>query len=210
MIVAILTSLGARASPHSALLGIAGPDVENGEGSPDIVLSAGVRRENAWRAIVKRATDLCSSMEILQVPSARNAQTLVAFVQMLMRAFFRGYSLCRESGLFLSRIMMTDSAAIPSTNDTVAEAKPRTARFFLRTAMGIFRDMQHSDLPPEEVRAIKASVGPTLFVRRASLSTGSPKSPLTRTNSHTGMRLSHRRLPGHAAPDQRQRPVRIL
>lgn len=88
MIVAILTSLGARASPHSALLGIAGPDIENGEGSPDIVLSAGVRRENAWRAIVKRATDLCSSMEILQVPSARNAQTLVAFVQMLMRAFF--------------------------------------------------------------------------------------------------------------------------
>lgn len=112
MIVAILTSLGARASPHSALLGIAGPDVENGEGSPDIVLSAGVRRENAWRAIVKRATDLCSSMEILQVPSARNAQTLVAFVQMLMRAFFR----CRDSGLFLSRIKMTDSAVDASTN----------------------------------------------------------------------------------------------
>lgn len=85
VIVAILTSLGARASPHSALLGVAGPDIENGEGSPDIVLSAGVRRENAWRAIVKRATDLCSSMEILQVPTARNAQTLVAFVQMLMR-----------------------------------------------------------------------------------------------------------------------------
>ncbi|BGP55675.1 hypothetical protein JCM8202v2_003280 [Rhodotorula sphaerocarpa] len=129
VIVAILTSLGARASPHSALLGVAGPDIENGEGSPDIVLSAGVRRENAWRAIVKRATDLCSSMEILQVPTARNAQTLVAFVQMLM----------------------------------LAEAKPKTARFFLRTAMGIFRDMQHSDLPLEEVRAIKASVGPTLF-----------------------------------------------
>ncbi|GAA5983536.1 hypothetical protein JCM10908_000323 [Rhodotorula pacifica] len=129
VIVGILTSLGARASPHSALLGIAGPDVENGEGSPEIVLSAGVRRENAWRAIVKRATDLCSSMEILQVPSARNAQTLVAFVQMLM----------------------------------LAEAKPKTARFFLRTAMGIFRDMQHSDLPLEEVRDIKASVGPTLF-----------------------------------------------
>lgn len=49
--------------------------------------------------------------------------------------------------------------------DTVAEAKPRTARFFLRTAMGIFRDMQHSDLPLEEVRAIKTFVGPTLFVR---------------------------------------------
>lgn len=110
VIVGILTSLGARASPHSALLGIAGPDVENGEGSPDIVLSAGVRRENAWRAIVKRATDLCSSMEILQVPSARNAQTLVAFVQMLMRAFLL-LGLVSRTQSFLSRHKMTDSAS---------------------------------------------------------------------------------------------------
>ncbi|GAA6003790.1 uncharacterized protein JCM10292_003376 [Rhodotorula paludigena] len=129
VIVGILTSLGARASPHSALLGVAGPDIENGKASLDLVLSAGIRRENAWRAIVKRATDLCSKMEILQVPSARNAQTLVAFVQMLM----------------------------------LAEVKPKTARFFLRSAMGLFRDMQHSDLPPSEVQAIKSSVGPTLF-----------------------------------------------
>ncbi|GAA5886126.1 hypothetical protein JCM6882_004273 [Rhodosporidiobolus microsporus] len=129
VVVGILTSLGARASPHSALLGIAGPDIENGKASLDLVLSAGQRRENAWRAIVNRATELCSKPEILQVPSARNAQTLVAFVQMLM----------------------------------LAEAKPKTARFFLRTAMGVFRDMQHSDLSPEEVQAIKSAVGPTLY-----------------------------------------------
>lgn len=51
----------------------------------------------------------------------------------------------------------------------VAEAKPKTARFFLRTAMGIFRDMQHSDLSAEEVQEIKISVGPTLFVSEGSL-----------------------------------------
>ncbi|BGP40239.1 hypothetical protein JCM10449v2_004197 [Rhodotorula kratochvilovae] len=129
VIVGILTSLGARASPHSALLGVAGPDIENGKASLDLVLSAGVRRENAWRAIVKRATELCSKMEILQVPSVRNLQTLVAFVQMLM----------------------------------LAEVQPKTARFFLRTAMGVFRDMQHAGLSPNEVQVIKLSVGPTLF-----------------------------------------------
>ncbi|GAA6007000.1 hypothetical protein JCM10207_009166 [Rhodosporidiobolus poonsookiae] len=129
VVVGILTSLGARASPHSALLGVAGPDIENGKASLDLVLSAGMRRENAWRAIVDRATELCSKPEILQVPTTRNAQTLVAFVQMLM----------------------------------LAEAKPKTARFFLRTAMGVFRDMQHSDLSPTEIANIKASVGPTLF-----------------------------------------------
>ncbi|GAA5989890.1 hypothetical protein JCM11641_001962 [Rhodosporidiobolus odoratus] len=129
VVVGILTSLGARASPHSALLGVAGPDIENGKASLEVVLSAGLRRENAWRAIVDQATELCSKPEVLQVPTARNAKTLVAFVQMLM----------------------------------LAEAKPKTARFFLRTAMGVFRDMQHSDLAPSEIDAIKAVVGPTLF-----------------------------------------------
>ncbi|KAK4335368.1 Zn(2)-C6 fungal-type transcription factor [Rhodotorula toruloides] len=131
VIVGILTSLGARASPHSALLGIAGPDIENGQASHDLVLSAGHRRENAWRAIVKRATEVCTSLEILEVASARNLQTLTAFVQMLM----------------------------------LAEVKPTKARFFLRTAMGLYRDMQqqNSGLSAAQIREIKNAVGPTLF-----------------------------------------------
>ncbi|GAA5940888.1 Zn(II)2Cys6 transcription factor domain-containing protein [Sporobolomyces koalae] len=126
--VGILTSLGARASPHSALLGVAGPDIENGNASHELVLSAGVRRENAWRAIVKHATELCSKLEVMQVPSTINAQTLVAFVQMLM----------------------------------FAEVRPRTARFFLRAAIGIFVDMEGT-LPPHEIDLIKRSVGVTLY-----------------------------------------------
>jgi hypothetical protein len=102
VIVSILASLGARASPHSALLGVAGPDIENGKASLDLVKSAGQRRENAWRAIVNRATELASRPEILQVPTARNAQTLVAFVQMLMRAFssFPSFLLSRKLSLY--------------------------------------------------------------------------------------------------------------
>ena len=64
-------------------------------------------------------------MDILGVPSARNLQTLVAFVQMLM----------------------------------LAEVHPVTARFFLRTAIGLFRDMQHaSELSYDEVQSAAASV----------------------------------------------------
>ncbi|GAA5917029.1 hypothetical protein JCM5296_001820 [Sporobolomyces johnsonii] len=128
VVVGILASLGARASPHSALLGVAGPDIENGEASHELVLTAGMRRENAWRAIVKQATKLCSELEVMQVPSPRNAQTLVAFVQMLM----------------------------------LAETKPRTARFFLRVAIGLFYDMQAAESSDEDVHAIKLSVGRTL------------------------------------------------
>ncbi|GAA5918876.1 hypothetical protein JCM1841_006654 [Sporobolomyces salmonicolor] len=128
VVVGILASLGARASPHSALLGVAGPDIENGEASHELVLTAGMRRENAWRAIVKQATKLCSELEVLQVPSPRNAQTLVAFVQMLM----------------------------------LAETKPRTARFFLRTALGLFYDMQAAESSDEDIHATKLSVGRTL------------------------------------------------
>jgi hypothetical protein len=50
---------------------------------------------------------------------------------------------------------------------TVAEVKPTKARFFLRTAMGLYRDMQqqNSGLSAAQVREIKNAVGPTLFVR---------------------------------------------
>ncbi|GAA5832483.1 hypothetical protein JCM3766R1_003094 [Sporobolomyces carnicolor] len=134
--VGILASLGARASPHSALLGVAGPDIENGNASHELVLSAGVRRENAWRAIVKQATELCSKLEVLQVPSAMNAQTLVAFVHMLM----------------------------------FSEVKPKTARFFLRAALGLFYDMQGGELSEAEVYRIKQSVGVPLFESDARIS----------------------------------------
>lgn len=88
VIVAILASLGARASPHSALLGVAGPDLNISQTKPasqDFILSAGTRRENAWRALADRAVGLCSQMQVLQTASKQNLEVLVALIQMLMR-----------------------------------------------------------------------------------------------------------------------------
>jgi len=41
--------------------------------------------------------------------------------------------------------------------------KPKTARYFLRAAIGLFYDMQQGGLPQHEVDLIKQSVGVTLF-----------------------------------------------
>ncbi|KAK4046280.1 hypothetical protein OIV83_006203 [Microbotryomycetes sp. JL201] len=86
VIVAILASLGARASPHSALIGVAGPDfnITQVQPSKDFLLTAGTRRESAWRALADRATSLCSRPEILQLASKDNIEILVACIQMLM------------------------------------------------------------------------------------------------------------------------------
>jgi hypothetical protein len=86
--VAILASLGARASPHSALIGVDGPDLDIQKALPtshDFVLDAGSRREQAWKAIADRAVALCSRPEILQVASKENVEVLIALIQMLMR-----------------------------------------------------------------------------------------------------------------------------
>ncbi|KAM0791491.1 hypothetical protein ACM66B_005944 [Microbotryomycetes sp. NB124-2] len=86
VIIAILASLGARASPHSALIGVAGPDlnIAQVQAPRDFLLTAGMRRENAWRALADRATGLCSRPEILQSASKENIEILVACIQMLM------------------------------------------------------------------------------------------------------------------------------
>lgn len=88
VIVTVLASLGARASPHSALIGVDGPDLDIQKTTPishEFVLDAGSRREQAWKAIADRAVALCSTREILQVPSKQNVEILVALIQMLMR-----------------------------------------------------------------------------------------------------------------------------
>lgn len=70
-----------------ALLGVAGPDlnIEQSKAPQEFVLSAGTRRENAWRALADRAVGLSSRMQILQQPSKQNIEVLVALIQMLMR-----------------------------------------------------------------------------------------------------------------------------
>jgi hypothetical protein len=47
---------------------------------------------------------------------------------------------------------------------SVAEAKPTKSRFFLRNVVGLFEDLQRSDMPSSEIEKIKKSVGPMLYV----------------------------------------------
>lgn len=118
VVVAILSSLGARASPHSALIGVDGPDLDIEKALPtshEFVLSAGTRREHAWQAIADRALALCSSREILQVPTKQNIEILVALVQMLMRKW-------DSTGIFrvaLTGCLATQSQkSAPSSHDS--------------------------------------------------------------------------------------------
>ncbi|KDE08881.1 hypothetical protein MVLG_00978 [Microbotryum lychnidis-dioicae p1A1 Lamole] len=130
IIVSVLVSLGARASPHSALLGVDGVDIESGQTPVSLLLTAGERRETAWRSIASRAVELCSRPEIVQAPSRQNVESLLAISAML--------KLC--------------------------ETRPTRARYFLRNVVGMFEDLQTSDMMSEaEVRDLKAAVGPTVY-----------------------------------------------
>lgn len=52
----------------------------------------------------------------------------------------------------------------------VSEVVPIKARFFLRQALGLYKDI-HSvdDLADEELRSLKKAIGPALYVRQFSL-----------------------------------------
>ncbi|KAK4701620.1 26S proteasome regulatory subunit T3, partial [Phenoliferia sp. Uapishka_3] len=127
--VAILTSLGARASPHSALLGVEGADAEKGAvASREMVLTAGRRREKAWRKITDRALTLCG-VEMMNSPTRENIEVVLAITNALL----------------------------------FSEVVPTRARFFLRQALGLFKDVHSIGLPEDELLAIKKSIGPALY-----------------------------------------------
>ncbi|KAM0752855.1 hypothetical protein T439DRAFT_346629 [Meredithblackwellia eburnea MCA 4105] len=132
VIVAILTSLGARASPHSALLGVEGPDIgDEGPKTRDhqLMLSAGRRRENAWRAITDRAVTLCTRLELMSEPSRANIEMLLAVTNMLL----------------------------------FSEVVPIQGRFFLRQAIGLYKDMHEQANQSTDLRYLKSTLGPSLY-----------------------------------------------
>jgi hypothetical protein len=69
-----------------AVLGIAGPDLQKSSTSAEVNLTAGTRRENAWKAIVDRAVELCSEIDMLRIPTLENVETLVALSHALLCA----------------------------------------------------------------------------------------------------------------------------
>lgn len=84
-------AMGARASPHSALLGThdLGPTDPNAPLTSVSAMAAGVRREQACRSLHQRAVDLTFDMdEILHDPSPVTFEALMVEVQMLAFAEF--------------------------------------------------------------------------------------------------------------------------
>ncbi|KDE07740.1 hypothetical protein MVLG_02012 [Microbotryum lychnidis-dioicae p1A1 Lamole] len=82
--VAILCAIGARGSPHSALLGIDIPGLANGTAPPSVYLTVGARRENACRALADRAIDLCWYGRLIKEGSRENLEVLVGLSALLI------------------------------------------------------------------------------------------------------------------------------
>ncbi|SCV71924.1 BQ2448_4618 [Microbotryum intermedium] len=126
IIVSVLVSLGARASPHSTLIGVDGVDIESGQTPVSLLLTAGQRRETAWRSIASRAVELCSRPEVVQAPSRQNVESLLAISAMLKLCETRP----TRARYFLRNVvgMFEDLQA----SDTMSEAEVRD----LKAAVG--------------------------------------------------------------------------
>ncbi|GAA6015491.1 hypothetical protein JCM8202_002490 [Rhodotorula sphaerocarpa] len=82
--VAVLAALGARASPHSQLLGVDTLCLANGTPSPPLFLYAGERREMACRQLESRARELCWSHGFFEHARIEHLDSTVGLVQLLI------------------------------------------------------------------------------------------------------------------------------
>ncbi|GAA5914825.1 hypothetical protein JCM6882_007284 [Rhodosporidiobolus microsporus] len=82
--VAVLAALGARASPHSQLLGISTIALQDGTPSPPLYLYAGERREMACRHLEARARELCWQHGLILESDMAHLDSLVGLVQLLI------------------------------------------------------------------------------------------------------------------------------
>ncbi|KAK4052634.1 hypothetical protein OIO90_004262 [Microbotryomycetes sp. JL221] len=82
--VAVLCSLGARAAPHSALLGVPTHTLSDGTATPALYLTAGERREKAVRALESRANEIAWAGKLLQEDKWSNLTVLGGLTQLLI------------------------------------------------------------------------------------------------------------------------------
>lgn len=82
--VAVLCALGARASPHSQILGVDTAKLHAGAPSIPLYLHAGERREMACRELEARARELCWRHGIISEPSLDNLDSLTGLVQLFV------------------------------------------------------------------------------------------------------------------------------
>ncbi|GEM10786.1 proteophosphoglycan ppg4 [Rhodotorula toruloides] len=144
--VAVLCALGARASPHSQLLGVATVHLQDGTPSPPLYLYAGERREMACRQLEQRARELCWSHGFFNEPNIAQLDSMVGLVQLLI---FELPSLLQDE-----------------------EVLPKQSRFFCRAAIGAYFDIRHDALERGDRTSRDPRIGPgtALFLADASIS----------------------------------------
>ncbi|GJN92545.1 hypothetical protein Rhopal_005575-T1 [Rhodotorula paludigena] len=115
--VAAFCAMGARASPHSAILGISLPSPSPTDWFEQ-ASAAGVRREQACRALHQQAMDLVHLLGITYDVSRENLEALMVMSQLLI---FNELVPRRSRAMILSAIgqykELQDSAASPETKD---------------------------------------------------------------------------------------------
>ncbi|GAA5840094.1 hypothetical protein JCM11251_000603 [Rhodosporidiobolus azoricus] len=141
--VAAFCAMGARASPHSALLG-----VPLSSSSPIDAFSqasaAGIRREQACRALHTQAIDYLHLLGLTYDPTKENLEALMVMTQMLI----------------------------------FNELVPRRSRSMVHAALGHFKELQESSLPPGTKDDLLRNIGLPLLTCDAIISAYARKKPL--------------------------------
>ncbi|GAA5908507.1 hypothetical protein JCM6882_001286 [Rhodosporidiobolus microsporus] len=141
--VAAFCAMGARASPHSALLGIplSSPSPEDSFAQAS---AAGVRREQACRALHTQAMDFMHLLGITFDATKENLEAIMVMAQMLI----------------------------------FNELVPRRSRSMVHAALGHFKELQQSALPPTTKDDLLHHIGLPLLTCDAVTSAYARKKPL--------------------------------
>ncbi|GAA6012266.1 hypothetical protein JCM10207_002783 [Rhodosporidiobolus poonsookiae] len=141
--VAAFCAMGARASPHSALLGIplSSPSPSDSFAHAS---AAGIRREQACRALHTQAMDLVHLLGIALDATKENLEALMVMTQMLI----------------------------------FNELVPRRSRSMVHSALGHFKELQESALPPNVKDDLSHHIGLPLLTCDAITSAYARKKPL--------------------------------
>ncbi|GAA6044196.1 hypothetical protein JCM8097_006809 [Rhodosporidiobolus ruineniae] len=141
--VAAFCAMGARASPHSALLGIplTSPSPSDSFAHAS---AAGIRREQACRALHTQAMDLVHLLGITLDATKENLEAIMVVAQMLI----------------------------------FNELVPRRSRSMVHSALGHFKELQESSLPPNVKDDLVRHIGLPLLTCDAITCAYARKKPL--------------------------------
>ncbi|KAK4702906.1 hypothetical protein P7C70_g3309, partial [Phenoliferia sp. Uapishka_3] len=164
--VAGFCAMGARASPHSALLGIPGGSLNEEYPPTSIGLEAGLRRQKACVVMAQRSHDLCFQKNIAMVSTLLNLETLLVQLQMAM---------CKL-------VYLTESECFADLiwSSIVDEIVPKHSRHLLRFAIGLFKDLLDS-APVDGDHESVIRLGLPLFIADAIICAYAQLPPLITT-----------------------------